>query len=78
MAKRSSWSSIADYIRESDKITILLVFLATAYGCIAVMSATRYTESLSQFITQCVAGFGGLAVAIIISNFDFKNLLKLW
>ena len=78
MAKRSSWGSIADYIRETDKIMILLTFAATVYGCIAVMSATRYTDSLSQFITQCVAGFGGLIGAMIISNIDFKDMLKLW
>ncbi len=78
MAKRSSWGSIADYIRETDKIMILLAFATTTYGCIAVMSATRYTDSLSQFITQCVAGFGGLIGAIIISNIDFKDMLKLW
>ena len=78
MARKSSWGSVADYIREADKVTILLVFAATAYGSIAVMSSTRYTESLSQFITQCVAGFGGLIAAIFISNFDYKNMLKLW
>lgn len=78
MAKRSSWGSVADYIRETDKIMILLTFAATVFGCIAVMSATRYTDSFSQFITQCVAGFGGLIGAIIISNIDYKDMLKLW
>lgn len=78
MAKRSSWGSVADYIRETDKIMILLTFAATVFGCIAVMSATRYTESFSQFITQCIAGFGGLIGAIIISNIDYKDMLKLW
>ena len=78
MAKRSSLSGVADYIRETDKVTILLVLTATVYGCIAVMSATRYTESLSQFITQCVSGFMGFAAAIIISLFDFKEFFKRW
>lgn len=78
MAKRSSWGSVADYIRETDKIMILLAFATTTFGCVAVMSATRYTDSLSQFITQCVAGFGGLIGAVIISNIDFKDMLKLW
>lgn len=78
MAKRSSWGSVADYIRETDKATLLLVFAATVYGCIAVMSSTRYTESLSQFLTQCVAGAVGLVAAVVISNIDFKTMLKLW
>lgn len=78
MAKRSSWGSVADYIRETDKATLLLVFATTVYGCIAVMSSTRYTESLSQFLTQCVAGTVGLVAAVVISNIDFKTMLKLW
>ncbi len=77
MARRSM-SGIADYIRETDKIMLLLVFFTTAYGCVAVMSATRYTESLSQFFTQCISGFAGLIAAIIISNIDFKEMLKRW
>ncbi len=77
MEKRS-FGAIADYIRETDKIMILLVFLTTAYGCLAVMSATRYTDSMSQFWTQFAAGFGGLVAAIIISNLDFKSMLKRW
>lgn len=77
MMKRS-FSGIADYIRETDKIMILLVFATTAYGCIAVLSATLYTESLSQFLTQCISGFAGLVAALIISNIDFKDMLKRW
>ena len=77
MARRS-FGFIADYIRETDKIMILLVFATTAYGSIAVMSATRYTDSLSQFFTQCVAGLLGFGAAIFISNFDFKDILKRW
>lgn len=77
MAKRS-FGAVADYIRESDKVMLLLVFLTTGFGCLAVMSATRYTDSLSQFITQCAAGFGGLIIALVIAHFDFKTMLKLW
>ncbi len=77
MAKRS-FGAVADYIRESDKVMLLLVFLTTGFGCLAVMSATRYTDSLSQFITQSAAGFGGLIIALVIAHFDFKTMLKLW
>ncbi len=79
MVKRSGLGGIvADYIRETDKVMLLLVLASTLYGCIAVMSATRYTESLSQFITQCGAGLMGITAAIIISNFDYKTFLKRW
>ncbi len=69
---------IADYIRETDKLLIALVFAAASFGCIAVMSATAYTESLRQFFTQLIAMFGGLAVAIVISNIDYKTMQKWW
>lgn len=75
---KRSFGVVADYIRETDKVMILLTLMATAYGCVAVLSSTRYTESLSQFVTQCVAGLAGLAAAIVISNIDFAHMLKRW
>ena len=69
---------IADYIRETDKLLIALVFVTSAFGCIAVMSATAYTESLRQFITQTGAMLGGLVAAIIISNINYKTMQKWW
>lgn len=69
---------IADYIRETDKLLIALVFVTSAFGCIAVMSATAYTESLRQFITQMGAMLGGLVAAIIISNINYKTMQKWW
>ncbi len=72
------FSLVADYIRETDKIMLMLTFAASSFGCIAVMSATAYTGSISEFITQVIAMFGGLAVAIIISNFNYKTFQKYW
>ena len=69
---------IADYIREIDKLLIILVFAASAFGCIAVMSATAYTENARQFITQIVAMIAGLGIAVFISNIDYKTLQKWW
>ena len=77
MAKRS-FGAIADYIRETDKVMFLLVFVTTAYGCIAVMSSTLYTGGLAEFWTQAGAGFGGLVAALIISNIDYKSMLRRW
>ncbi len=62
------FSLVADYIRETDKIMLLLVFAASSFGCIAVMSATAHTGSLGEFITQVIAMFGGLGIAIISTN----------
>lgn len=69
---------IADYIRETDKLLIALVFVTSAFGCVAVMSATAYTESIRQFVTQAGAMLGGLAAAIFISNINYKTMQKWW
>ena len=69
---------IADYIREIDKLLIVLVFAASSFGCLAVMSTTAYTGSLRQFFTQVMAMAFGLAVAIFISNIDYKTMQKWW
>ena len=72
------FSLIADYIRETDKIMLLLVFAASSFGCIAVLSATAHTGGLGEFITQVIAMFGGLGVAIVISNINYKTFQKYW
>ena len=72
------FSLVADYIRETDKIMLLLVFAASSFGCIAVMSATAHTGGLGEFITQVIAMFGGLGIAIIVSNINYKTFQKYW
>ena len=72
------WARIADYIREVDKFMLFLCLFTTSFGCMAVLSSTRYTGSLKQFIMQVVAMLLGLAAAILISLFDFEFFLKRW
>lgn len=72
------FSLIADYIRETDKVLLTLVFAASSYGCLAVMSATAYTGSMRQFFTQLVAMLGGMVIAVAISNIDYKTMQKYW
>ena len=69
---------IADYIRETDKILLILVFAASGYGCLAVLTATAYTGSLRQFLTQLFAMLAGLVIAVFVSNIDYKNLQRHW
>lgn len=75
---KNLFAIIADYIREIDKLLIILVFAASAFGCLAVMSATAYTENVRQFITQAIAMLVGLALAVFISNIDYKTMQKWW
>lgn len=72
------FSKIADYIRECDKILFILVFFTTSFGCMAVMSATHYTGSYSQFLTQVTAMLLGFFVAVIISLFNYSTFIKHW
>ncbi len=67
-------SSIADYIRECDKVLVALCCFASLYGGVAVLSA----GSLRQFIMQMLGFVMGVIVAIIISKFDYKIYKKLW
>ncbi|MBE6781944.1 MAG: rod shape-determining protein RodA [Ruminococcaceae bacterium] len=72
------FSILADYIRETDKVLLIFVFIASSFGCVAVLSATAYTENLRQFFTQLTAMISGLVVIFIVSNFDYKNYKKYW
>ncbi len=72
------FSKIADYIRECDKIFLILCTFSTLYGSMAVMSATRYKGSYSDFITQLAAFVLGLGIAVFISLFDFSTFTKYW
>lgn len=69
---------IADFVRESDKLLLLLTFFASAYGCMAVYSATNYSGSSRPFIVQIICMVGGIIVACIISSIDFEKYLNRW
>ena len=72
------FSKIADYIRECDKIFLILCIFTTCYGCMAVLSATYHADGFGEFATQCFAMLLGLGVAIVISLFDFSTYTKFW
>lgn len=69
---------VADFIRETDKLMVMLCVLATGYGCLAVYSATRYLDTVRPLLVQIIGLLVGLAAAIVISSVDFDNLCKYW
>lgn len=75
---RSIWNSIADYIRECDKLLFLFCIVASSFGCVAVMSATSYFGGSRQALTQLITMFLGIAVVVIVSKFDYNLYKKLW
>ena len=75
---RAIWNSIADYIRECDKLLLFLCIAASGYGCIAVWSATNYIGSNRQFFTQLITLVLGVVGVVIVSHFDYNHYKKLW
>ena len=68
---------IADYFRETDKVLLSICTFASLFGCIMVMSATRYTGSLKQFYVQLIALLAGLIMVVVISGFiDYETIAK--
>ena len=69
---------IADFIRESDKILLILCIFASLYGCLAVFSATHYLENYRPVIIQLLCTVMGAFAAVVISAVDYEKLLKRW
>lgn len=75
---RHFMARIADFIRESDKIMLLICMFAGLYGCAAVFSATYYKESYRAVIVQLFCTVAGVIAAVIISAVDYEKYLKRW
>ena len=66
----------ADFIRESDKILLVLCVFASLYGCLAVFSATHYLENYRPVIIHLLCTVMGVVAAVIISAIDYEKMLK--
>ncbi len=75
---RNLMARIADFVRESDKVLLLLCFFASAYGCMAVFSATNYTGNYRAVIVQAFCVFAGIVAACVISTIDLEVFSKYW
>ena len=69
---------VADFVRETDKILLLLTFFASCYGCLAVFSATNYMASRRAVIVHAICLVAGMVIACIVSSIDYERYLKLW
>lgn len=69
---------IADFVRESDKLLLLLTFFASAYGCMAVFSATHYMGSARPFMVHSLCTVAGIVLACFISIIDFEKYMRRW
>ncbi|MBE6835007.1 MAG: hypothetical protein E7515_02000 [Ruminococcaceae bacterium] len=74
---------IRNFIKETDKLLLGLCFLASAFGCLMVFSATRFKLEEGQFISRDALVMGlavlaGIVIALIISAIDYEVVVKLW
>ncbi len=72
------FSRLADFIRESDKLMLILCTFAASYGCLAVFSATYYMENFRPIIVQSFCLVIGIVAALVISAFDYEKIFNLW
>lgn len=72
------FSVIADYIRECDKVMLLLCIFAGGYGCLGVLTSTNFTGSHRQFYVQAAALLMGIIAAVLVSLYDYENLMRRW
>lgn len=75
---RHLMAKLSDYIRETDKILLILTITASIYGIFAVFSATYYMETYRRAIVQLAGLVLGVVAAIIISVLDYEKLTKRW
>ncbi|MBR5544978.1 MAG: FtsW/RodA/SpoVE family cell cycle protein [Clostridia bacterium] len=79
---RKFFKIIKNFIKETDKILLLLCMLASAFGCVSVLSATMWTvgegDRFSRdFIVMCAACIAGVIISIIISLIDYEFIMKM-
>lgn len=76
------FKAVKNFIKETDKILLLLCALASAFGCTSVLSATLWTvdegEKFSRdFLVMCAACIAGLVIALIISLIDYEFIMRM-
>ena len=70
------------FIKETDKIMLFLCILASVFGSVSVLSATKWTATNGtmfsrDFIVMVAAICAGIFIALIISVIDYEFIFKL-
>ncbi len=76
------FKGIKNFIKETDKILLLCCALASAFGCVSVLSATLWTapegERFSRdFTVMALAVSAGIIIALIISLIDYEFIIRM-
>ena len=80
---KKAGKSVMDFIKNTDKILLMLCLFASSYGILLVYSATRYTLKNGQWIsstskTMIMAVLLGIVCSLIISLIDYDIIVKMW
>lgn len=72
-------AAVWNYIREADKLLAAAVFALSAFGVVAISSATMYDPDLQKrsVTIQLLAIFIGIIIMIILSKIDYDILAEL-
>ncbi len=79
---KQAFKELKNFIKETDKVLLGLCLLASAFGCISVMSATKWTVANGgMFSRDCIvmiaAVCAGVIIAMIISIIDYEFIMKM-
>ena len=69
---------LQEFLQQADLLLLSLCLISTAYGMVLIASATRYTGSYRNLLTQGVATLLGIVAYIILSMVDVEDLVRRW
>lgn len=71
--------TIADYLRECDKVLYALAIAASLFGALAVLSTTYYVMGgAKQLIMHLLGLLIGIGGAVVITLVDYRKIMKFW
>ncbi len=72
-------STVLRYIRETDKVLLLLCFIASVFSVLCLMGIANTFSSITRPMKmQALASILGIGIALIISSIDYHTLAGLW
>ena len=69
---RQFWAEFKAFFRKGDVILLALCLIATAFGCLAIASATNYRGNIRYVTIQAAAAGIGVLFYVIMSSIDFS------
>ncbi|MBE6778459.1 MAG: rod shape-determining protein RodA [Ruminococcaceae bacterium] len=79
MAVAKTKASMINLFKHTNKRLVLLCILVSTYSALLVYSAAYSAGAgMSGALTHIIASFGGLLIAVLLSQIDYENLCAAW